>query len=103
MRLAESLSGRRLNTQCSKGAAGHGLPRRDPAHSVAVAPRCGAKLRNRWGPPMNPTRIFRGLAMALAVGVITVLLGWAFAAYRDPDRVGDFASFVALCVTVLRP
>ena len=46
-------------------------------------------------------RILRVLSWVIAAGAVLALLGWAFAAYRHPDRVGDFASFVQRCVTVL--
>ncbi|MEZ5661813.1 MAG: hypothetical protein R3E83_25940 [Burkholderiaceae bacterium] len=37
----------------------------------------------------------------LFAATMALLLGWAFAAYRDPDRVGDLASFIQLCATVI--
>ncbi|MEZ5651884.1 MAG: hypothetical protein R3E87_15205 [Burkholderiaceae bacterium] len=50
---------------------------------------------------MNPTRILRGLGWTLIAALLLALLAWAFAAYRQPDRVGDLASFLQLCATII--
>ncbi|MGH1360800.1 MAG: hypothetical protein ACRBC3_18730 [Burkholderiaceae bacterium] len=49
----------------------------------------------------KPTRILRILASLLGLGAVVALAGWAFMARLHPDRVGDFASFLQMCATVL--
>jgi|GEM_PF-3929232 len=54
------------------------------------------------GSAQKPSKIVPIAAISLIVIVVVVLTAWAFSAYLHPDRVGDFASFLQMCVTVIR-
>ncbi len=43
----------------------------------------------------------RILAGVLGLGFLLTLIAWAFLARIHPDRVGDFASFLQMCTTLL--
>ncbi len=53
------------------------------------------------GKMLKATRILRILAAVLTLSLVIVLTGWAFMAHLNPDRVGDFASFLQMCAAVL--
>ncbi|MFK7963155.1 MAG: hypothetical protein AB8C46_04220 [Burkholderiaceae bacterium] len=50
---------------------------------------------------LKATRILRILAVVLTLSLVSLLTGWAFMAHLNPDRVGDFASFLQMCAAVL--
>jgi hypothetical protein len=54
------------------------------------------------GSDQKPSKIMPITVISLIVIVVGVLTAWAFTAHLHPDRVGDFASFLQMCVTVIR-
>jgi len=49
----------------------------------------------------KPTRILRILVAGAGLALVISLTAWAFLAHLNPDRVGDFASFLQMCAAVL--